>query len=259
MSKDDWVIGQSGFASKPLVGGLSGVADMVEDALNRTAYSGRNGLAPPAQSLRGSRNELWDTITRLRTQAQAEILSIDDTTYLLERGVPESIQRRGPATLRKALDRGVTVRQVTSRTGLLADRDLGAIVHRGGGQARVVSAVPVKLTVLDRKIALLPLDSTVLADGFQVIRDPGAVAALVSVHRALWRAGTNPDDEPDQLPPHLAAVLPGLASGNADDVAARQAGISPRTYSRRVAELMIILGVRNRFQAGVEATRRGWL
>jgi len=36
-------------------------------------------------------------------------------------------------------------------------------------------------------------------------------------------------------------------------------GLSLRTVRRRVAELMIELGVDTRFQAGAEAAKRGWL
>ena len=39
----------------------------------------------------------------------------------------------------------------------------------------------------------------------------------------------------------------------------RKLGIGLRTVRRRVAELMTELGVDTRFQAGVEAVRRGWL
>jgi DNA-binding NarL/FixJ family response regulator len=35
--------------------------------------------------------------------------------------------------------------------------------------------------------------------------------------------------------------------------------MSLRTVRRRVAEVMAELGADSRFQAGVEATRRGWL
>jgi hypothetical protein len=239
-------------------GGADGAA--LSEALDRSTRRIRAGSAPPAQTVTDSRSRLWDLISRLRDQARREILSIDDTTYLLAGGVPEPIQRRGPATLRAAIGRGVAVRQVTSRTGLLADAELGAIVYRAGGQARVLPTVPVKMSILDRQIALLPLDYAVLADGFQVIRDPSAVAALVAVHRELWNAGFDPAPEVDGRPPaHLATVLPALASGDPDDVVARRIGVSPRTYSRRVAELLSVLGARNRFQAGVEAVRRGWL
>lgn len=209
--------------------------------------------------MKGSRNSLWDVISRLRAQARHEILSLDDTAYLIARGVPDSIQRRGPATLRDALDRGVAVRQVTSRAGLLADRELGAIVYRAGGKARVVPKIPVKLSVLDRRVVVRALDSTVLADGFQIMHDPALAARLVGIHRELWRAGTEPDADAAGLPPHLKAVLPALASGQPDNIAARYLGISARSYSRRVCELLTLLGVQTRFQAGAEAARRGWL
>ena len=40
---------------------------------------------------------------------------------------------------------------------------------------------------------------------------------------------------------------------------ARTLGLSLRTVRRRVAALMTELGADSRFQAGVEAARRGWL
>ena len=54
-------------------------------------------------------------------------------------------------------------------------------------------------------------------------------------------------------------VLQQLLSGATDHTASRLLGLSPRTYSRRVSELLDYLGVESRFQAGVEAARRGWL
>jgi hypothetical protein len=234
--------------------------DQVSRALDEGKRRVRLGVAAPAQTVRGSQSSLWDCITKLRAQARREILSFDDTSYLLARDVPDPIQKRGPATLRAALDRGARVRQVTSRAGLLADQQLGAIVYRAGGEARVVDAVPLKVSVIDRRTALLPLNALVLAEGFQIVRDPSVVSALVAVHRTLWDEGAEPEGiERDLPPPHLAGILPALASGAPDEVAASRLGLSARTYSRRVAELLTLLGVRNRFQAGAEAARRGWL
>ncbi|MFD3404901.1 hypothetical protein ACFWUU_29710 [Kribbella sp. NPDC058693] len=232
----------------------------VSHALDQGKRRVRLGVAAPAQTLRGSQSSLWDCITKLRAQARREILSFDDTSYLLAHDVPDPIQQRGPATLRAALGRGARVRQVTSRAGILADQQLGAIVYRAGGEARVVDVVPLKLSIIDRQTALLPLNSAVLAEGFQIIRDPSVVSALVAVHRTLWNEGAEPEGmERDLPPPHLAAILPALASGATDEVAASRLGLSARTYSRRVGELLTLLGVRNRFQAGAEAVRRGWL
>ena len=40
---------------------------------------------------------------------------------------------------------------------------------------------------------------------------------------------------------------------------ARQLDISVRTAQRRISDIMSALGVDTRFQAGIQATRRGWL
>jgi DNA-binding NarL/FixJ family response regulator len=54
-------------------------------------------------------------------------------------------------------------------------------------------------------------------------------------------------------------LLRQLAAGAKDEQIARTLGLSLRTVRRRVAGLLIELGVDTRFQAGVEAVRRGWL
>ena len=55
------------------------------------------------------------------------------------------------------------------------------------------------------------------------------------------------------------AILTLLAAGASDATIARQSGISQRTVERRVRALMDQLGAGTRFQAGVQAARRGWL
>jgi DNA-binding NarL/FixJ family response regulator len=54
-------------------------------------------------------------------------------------------------------------------------------------------------------------------------------------------------------------VLAELSRGTPDTVACRNLHMSPRTYSRRVAELLDHLGAESRFQGGAQAVRRGWL
>lgn len=59
------------------------------------------------------------------------------------------------------------------------------------------------------------------------------------------------------LPAHLWPVLEQLLIGAPDVTACRRLNMSPRTFSRRVAELLECLGVQTRFQGGAEAVRRG--
>jgi DNA-binding NarL/FixJ family response regulator len=61
------------------------------------------------------------------------------------------------------------------------------------------------------------------------------------------------------LPRQLQPILEQLLSGVTDATASRRLSMSPRTYSRRVAELLEYLGVATRFQGGAEITLRWWL
>ena len=60
-------------------------------------------------------------------------------------------------------------------------------------------------------------------------------------------------------PTHLIPVLRAMAATTTDAAAAKAAGLTPRTFSRRVAELQKVLHARTRFQIGVQAARRGWI
>lgn len=50
-----------------------------------------------------------------------------------------------------------------------------------------------------------------------------------------------------------------IAGGDTDEAAARKLGVSLRTVRRMMAHLMERLEAASRFQAGVNATKRGWL
>ncbi|NUS74417.1 MAG: hypothetical protein HOQ05_13615 [Corynebacteriales bacterium] len=65
--------------------------------------------------------------------------------------------------------------------------------------------------------------------------------------------------QPPPLPLHLQPIVQALASGATDEAASARLGLSPRTFSRRVAELLRLLEVESRFQAGLAASRRGWI
>ncbi len=63
--------------------------------------------------------------------------------------------------------------------------------------------------------------------------------------------------EPGPLvPDYLRPILGQLLAGATDNAASHRLNMSARTFSRRVAELLDVLGVRTRFQAGFEIARR---
>jgi len=73
-------------------------------------------------------------------------------------------------------------------------------------------------------------------------------------------AGAEPAGKPPlQVPEHLVPVLEQLVQGGTDLTASRRLKVSPRTFSRRVAELLEYLHVQTRFQCGAEIVNRGWV
>lgn len=62
------------------------------------------------------------------------------------------------------------------------------------------------------------------------------------------------------LPPaHLLPIIDQLLRGAPDEAASRRLDMSPRTFSRRVAELLDYLDCTSRFQGGAQAVFRGWV
>lgn len=84
-----------------------------------------------------------------------------------------------------------------------------------------------------------------------------AISLLVRTFDTVWDRGIRLDD--GEPPEDLREVLAQLATGATDRRAQRNANLSPRTFSRKVAELMQLLGANSRFQAGAHAAQRGWL
>jgi hypothetical protein len=129
-----------------------------------------------------------------------------------------------------------------------------------GEQIRVVPEVPTRLAVIGNR-AMLPEPPGLASERRLVVRQPALVEMLTAYFEALWdRAVAVPALERGDATPDLdELLLAQLAQGAKDEQIARTLGISLRTVRRRVAQLMVELGVDSRFQAGVEAVRRGWL
>lgn len=132
---------------------------------------------------------------------------------------------------------------------------------RLGEQIRVISELPTRMFILGDAHAVLP-EPLGYADEPRVhIRQRSVVAALTHWFEQLWSTATPvPAFDTGEARPDLRRfLLEQLVAGAQDEVIARKLGISLRTVRRRIAALMTELGVDTRFQAGVEAVRRGWL
>ena len=126
---------------------------------------------------------------------------------------------------------------------------------RAGEQVRVISDLPTRLFVIGSTHAILPEPLGFADEPRLLVRQPALVESLILLFELMWdRAAPVPDLDLGEARPDLRRfLLQQLASGAKDEQIARALGISLRTVRRRVASLLIELGVDNRFQAGVEA------
>ena len=140
-------------------------------------------------------------------------------------------------------------------------RDVLLARARAGEKVRVIADLPTRMFVLGSTHAVVPEPLGMADEPRILVRQRGLVEALTMLFELMWeRAAPVPDMDFGEARPDLRRfLLQQLAAGAKDEQIARTLGLSLRTVRRRVADLLIELGVDNRFQAGVEAVRRGWL
>ncbi|MEV6104031.1 helix-turn-helix domain-containing protein [Streptomyces sp. NPDC051940] len=214
-------------------------------------------------------------LEQIQQRARREVLMFDVPPYTAqEAGSPPN------AVQLERLRAGVRYRTVYDRLSLESagaiDRITGYVST--GEQARVMDRIPLKMVIVDRELALLPVASRPERDHNAVLLYPGALLdALLSLFELVWLCAlpidpvllgdqnTAADAEGDPaaaetaLTPADRRLLTLLLSGMTDDMISRQFGIARRTVQRRVKTLMAQAGAETRMQLGWQAAQLGWL
>ncbi|WP_093798406.1 helix-turn-helix domain-containing protein [Streptomyces sp. Wb2n-11] len=170
----------------------------------------------------------------------------------------------------RAATRGVTYRVVIERAVLALPTgiaEVSAALGRGE-QVRVVEAVPTKLVVADRTVAMVPLTGRGAEPAALVVHASGLLESLTGLFEAVWREalplrlGADGVVSEQGLPSPDATdlqVLSLLLAGMTDASVAKQLELGLRTVQRRVKGLMELAGVTTRLQLGWHAYERGWV
>ncbi|MFE0458540.1 LuxR family transcriptional regulator [Kitasatospora sp. NPDC058965] len=209
----------------------------------------------------------WQGLDAVRSRLEELQLLTETECLSLNPGGAHRADARSAATPvnQQALERGVVIRAVC-RDSFRNDAETLAYARwmtSKGGQMRTVPTVPVPLVVIDRRIAMLPLDPDDPRQGALEVSDPGVVATACALFEQVWSVATPfgeaaPADENGCTP--LERTLLEIANtGCTDVVTARRLGVSLRTVRRMMSDLMVRLDATSRFQAGVNAAKRGWL
>ncbi|MDT9693210.1 helix-turn-helix domain-containing protein [Streptomyces sp. P9(2023)] len=134
-----------------------------------------------------------------------------------------------------------------------------------GVEIRLSPVVPMNMVLADENFALLPTDPHDPDSATILARGPGLVRSYLSLYAYCWQAAGRYGDEEkperggDGLSEQQRAALRMLASGIKDEQIAKNLGVSLRTVSRLLSEVMQELGAASRFEAGVKAARIGLL
>lgn len=205
------------------------------------------------------RQAVAQRFSQIQAGAQDEVLAFIRAGVLAVSGEENVEEER--ALARGVRYRIVAERAVLDRPGFLAE---AARLGRDGG-ARVTAALPGRLLVADRAIAMLPMQPEGAPDvGALLVHASPLLDMLVDLFETYWEVSSPllpglATDGVDSLPRTDATILSLFHAGLTDRAVASQLGLSMRTVQRRVRELMDRAGVDTRFRLGVEAVRRGWI
>jgi DNA-binding CsgD family transcriptional regulator len=213
-------------------------------------------LVTDTQRLRQILNEIAET-------ADGEVISMHPGPM-----PPMASLERGLARNRELLDRGVRICELYLHRYV----QMPAIAEHFerlvglGVEVRLAPLVPLHAVLCDKRLAILPADVADTDAGAIVVRGSALLQSVHSFFLHTWysarafRPGGGPataragDPTEEQL-----AVAWMMAAGLKDERIARNLGISGRSLSRLVSEVLQLLGAESRFQAGARAAQLGWL
>lgn len=231
------------------------------DALR--AETGGAEAAPRGIEELGDWSEVRSRIDDLAFLAREEILSVEPRAR-----VPAAELDHARRLAVRSLDRGVRMRAVVVRQALDDPRAVEYLreVVSHGGRVRVAEDVTEHLLIYDRHAALLPARPADAVRGALLARHGGLVRHLVALFEKTWEESRSlslllrkPGTEQETLSAAGRRVLALMCTAGKDEAAARDLGVSIRTYRRYVADVMQRLGATTRAQAALLARERGWI
>ncbi|WP_158851634.1 DNA-binding response regulator [Saccharothrix deserti] len=228
----------------------AGAASLMEVYLRNRAEQHHDTSMVELVNGAGQVRDVWQA---LLAGARTEVCVLDQPPYITpveEHTAMEVDTRRRHVQWRVIYDRSSV--ELPGRLAEIAE------LVAFGERARVTPTLPFKLAVVDARVAVLPVAVRGVVDQVLLIRPSPLLDVLVSMFDLYWDNAIpfSPRGSGGEVDTQLVALL---AAGLTDESIARQLRLGPRTVQRRVRQLMDRSGAQTRFQAGVQAVRRGWL
>ncbi len=197
----------------------------------------------------------------LVTAARSGLDVLTKPPYLAGASVLETLDAEDAGIRRGVRSRSVYDGDALDEEGTLA---IARQCMQFGEEARATSGLPFKLAIIDGHTGFMPLDIRSPALGALLVHASALLDALIALFEGIWaRAVPMRADRtaggPDGLGARASDVLRLMAAGLKDEAIARALKLSRRTVQKDVSDIMTTLGARNRFQAALLASDRGWV
>ncbi|TXL87717.1 LuxR family transcriptional regulator [Streptomyces sp. IB2014 016-6] len=216
---------------------------------------------------RGRMFERLPSVEAVRMRMDELVAATKRETLAFAPGGPQTAENRAAS---RPLAESLLARSVVMKTIYLDSvrNDPGSMEHalwmaEKGGGTRTTPSLPMRLQILDRRYALVPIDPEDSSQGATLIEEPGVVAALCAFFEIVWESAVPVTElkprRNGQVSPQEKELLRLLSQGLTDEAAARKLGVSLRTERRMITEISTRLEVNSRFQLGQRATEDGLL
>jgi DNA-binding CsgD family transcriptional regulator/sugar-specific transcriptional regulator TrmB len=227
---------------------MRALAEALAPAQRLYQQAGRQAL-PAVRLLRGL-DVINDTLRQLNTACRQELQAAQPggprPQFILEETRPQ---------LRSLLDRGVrhrTLYQHTVRTHA-GTVEFMAEVHAAGGRFRTADALPGRMIIYDRSVAVVPDSRFPMSHHALLVEHPGLALFLADVFDHAWDQARPVDFASSKAPAALTeekrrTVLRLMVEGHTDAAIATRLGMSPRTVAHHIKKASEAYGSRSRAQ-----------
>ena len=223
------------------------------------SISGEAGTAETV--VLNSRQEVESAAATILASARTRVVGFRDNSPLTTQFFATPVERHREKLL--SSDHRPLLVQMIYESSVLTYPNAGEVLQaraEAGETTRVIDRLPFTLLIADTTAALLDLTTyDSCGSGSLLIRERRMVVALAALADTFWGLALPTSLGNTGLDSQTGYVLSLLAVGATDSAIAAQTGLSLRTIERRVKALLEQLGATTRFQAGVQAARRGWI
>ena len=195
---------------------------------------------------------------------------VNETKHEVSTFAPSAAHTTGEIWATQSRNEVMYDRGIRSRTIYIANarKDGPTLAHvrwlnERGSEVRTVPTLPTRMIIVDRALAVLPLDPQSGMRGIAIHRDPSVILLLQALFDITWASasplGLTLPKGGEALSREDRAILELLALGKTDEAISERTGLAKRTLGRRIAALMSQLNAETRFQAAYQAVKRNWL